>query len=67
MKCFFKDLWFFGEVCVVFVICNVFILFFLDINECDNDILGLCSQVCYNMRGSFKCFCFEGYVLDFDG
>lgn len=36
-------------------------LFHLDIDECA--ILGSCSQECYNLKGSFKCSCHDGYVL----
>lgn len=36
-----------------------------DINECE--IPGMCSQGCYNTKGSFKCSCIEGYELDPDG
>ena len=67
MKRLFKDSRPSGEACVALVIRKVFTLFSSDINECDNDIPGLCSQVCHNTRGSFKCSCLEGYVLDPDG
>ncbi|XP_066544684.1 low-density lipoprotein receptor-related protein 2a isoform X1 [Amia ocellicauda] len=35
-----------------------------DIDECSPP--GLCSQHCYNERGSFRCHCEEGYVLEAD-
>lgn len=41
------------------------VLFVLDINECE--IPGMCSQICHNTKGSFKCSCLDNYVLDPDG
>lgn len=35
-----------------------------DVNECK--IPGICSQVCYNTKGSFKCICRVGYNLEPD-
>lgn len=37
----------------------------LDINECE--IPGMCSQLCYNTKGGFKCSCMDGYRLDPNG
>ncbi|ESP00656.1 hypothetical protein LOTGIDRAFT_112161, partial [Lottia gigantea] len=34
----------------------------IDINECETP--GTCSQLCTNTKGSFKCSCEEGYMLD---
>jgi len=45
--------------------CRLLATLFPDINECE--IPGKCSQVCRNTKGSFKCSCLEGYVLDLDG
>ena len=42
-----------------------YVLFILDINECE--IPGMCSQICHNTKGSFKCSCLDNYVLDPDG
>ncbi|XP_048450538.1 low-density lipoprotein receptor-related protein 2-like isoform X3 [Rhincodon typus] len=33
-----------------------------DIDECQD--VGVCSQICINTNGSFKCECFAGYHLD---
>ncbi|MEQ2180384.1 hypothetical protein GOODEAATRI_000741 [Goodea atripinnis] len=35
-----------------------------DIDECNPP--GLCSQHCFNERGSFRCHCQEGYTLEAD-
>lgn len=35
-----------------------------DINECSPP--GLCSQHCFNERGSFRCHCQDGYTLEAD-
>ncbi|KAI4873047.1 hypothetical protein NFI96_006125 [Prochilodus magdalenae] len=36
-----------------------------DLDECVPP--GLCSQHCFNERGSFRCHCQEGYTLETDG
>ncbi|XP_073701234.1 low-density lipoprotein receptor-related protein 2a [Garra rufa] len=36
-----------------------------DIDECHP--LGICSQHCFNERGSFRCHCQDGYTLEADG
>ncbi|KAF6726646.1 Low-density lipoprotein receptor-related protein 2 [Oryzias melastigma] len=36
----------------------------VDIDECNPP--GLCSQHCFNERGSFRCHCQEGYTLEAD-
>lgn len=33
-----------------------------DINECA--VPDTCSQICINLRGSYKCDCEEGYSID---
>ena len=33
-----------------------------DINECNT--YGICSQDCVNTKGSYRCTCRDGYVLD---
>lgn len=35
-----------------------------DVNECIPP--GLCSQHCFNERGSFRCHCQDGYTLEAD-
>ena len=41
--------------------------FVSDIDECDKDYKGGCSQKCTNKPGSFVCSCEKGYNLDTDG
>ncbi|XP_014344907.1 low-density lipoprotein receptor-related protein 2a [Latimeria chalumnae] len=36
-----------------------------DIDECNPP--GLCSQHCFNERGSFRCYCDQGYILEPNG
>ena len=43
------------------------IAIFLDINECVDDDLHSCEQVCNNTHGSHNCLCFDGYELSIDG
>lgn len=33
-----------------------------DIDECRNP--GICSQICINLKGGFKCECHNGYQMD---
>lgn len=33
-----------------------------DINECMNP--GICSQICVNLKGGYKCECHNGYQMD---
>lgn len=35
---------------------------FLDIDECQNP--GICSQICINLKGGYKCECSRGYQMD---
>ena len=37
-------------------------LCFSDIDECQT--LGMCSQICNNTKGSYKCSCMEGYAVE---
>ncbi|XP_010900162.2 collagen and calcium-binding EGF domain-containing protein 1 isoform X1 [Esox lucius] len=40
----------------------------LDIDECaSNDNMTVCSQICVNTPGSYKCECERGYFLEDDG
>ena len=39
--------------------------YFIDINECD--VIGKCSQICNNTKGSYKCSCKSDYVLSPNG
>ena len=34
-----------------------------DVNECANG-LHACNQLCNNTMGSYKCSCYDGYMLD---
>ncbi|KAG7275698.1 hypothetical protein CRUP_011325 [Coryphaenoides rupestris] len=36
----------------------------VDVDECEPP--GLCSQQCFNERGSFRCHCLDGYTLEPD-
>ncbi len=36
-----------------------------DIDECEEP--GKCSQLCENLKGSFSCGCFDGYIQDRSG
>ena len=39
--------------------------YFIDIDECD--VIGKCSQICTNTKGSYKCSCTSDYVLSPNG
>jgi hypothetical protein len=39
----------------------------IDVNECGDDDLHFCEQVCNNTHGSHNCLCFDGYELSIDG
>ena len=39
----------------------------IDINECLNDTVNNCDQLCNNNAGSYTCSCMIGYALDDDG
>ncbi|XP_055648681.1 collagen and calcium-binding EGF domain-containing protein 1-like [Falco peregrinus] len=41
--------------------------FCLDINECATSNGTLCSQICVNTMGSYRCECHEGYTQEKDG
>ena len=43
------------------------LFFVLDVNECVDDDLHSCEQVCDNTHGSHSCLCFDGYELSIDG
>ena len=42
-------------------------IFCLDINECIDNDLHSCEQMCNNTHGSHSCLCFNGYELNIDG
>lgn len=39
----------------------------LDINECDDEELNTCTEICRNTVGSFRCDCHPGYQIGEDG
>ncbi|NXP41212.1 VLDLR protein, partial [Leiothrix lutea] len=39
-----------------------FCFVFADIDECQNP--GICSQICINLKGGYKCECSRGYQMD---
>lgn len=39
------------------------LLLFLDVDECTDDLLNPCDQVCVNSIGSYMCECNIGYYL----
>ena len=47
----------------VFYICDCF---FIDIDECADESLNGCNQICSNTDGSFVCECNTGFVLGND-
>ena len=50
---------------------NVFILLYCfsvtDVNECLDQEMPACDQICINEEGTHKCACQAGYVLSLDG
>ena len=44
-----------------------FIVFLLDINECDNDADNHCEHNCENRVGTYTCNCNDGYLLSDGG
>ena len=39
---------------------------FIDIDECANNTLNLCEQICINTQGDFVCACNTGFKLNSD-
>ncbi|XP_072176489.1 uncharacterized protein [Diadema setosum] len=37
-----------------------------DLNECSNQTLNDCEQICENTLGSYQCLCYDGYTLNLD-
>ena len=37
---------------------------YLDIDECSNDTLNNCEQICRNTPGNYTCDCHSGYTLN---
>ena len=54
---FFVNLFYFISV--------YFFVYFADIDECEE--YGICSQICINTIGSYKCSCHQNYTLQLDG
>ena len=38
----------------------------LDVDECKSGS-HKCSQLCHNEKGSYKCSCYDGYILNGNG
>lgn len=38
-----------------------------DIDECEGQSSGMCSQLCINSPGSYQCDCHSGYIMEADG
>ena len=43
------------------------VILYTDVNECGDDLLHYCEQVCNNTHGSHSCLCLDGYQLNSDG
>ena len=43
------------------------LLFFSDMDECDNTLNGGCVHDCLNIPGNYRCTCFDGFMLAHDG
>ena len=39
---------------------------FADIDECV-EVFGVCDQICTNIKGSYRCDCHHGFILEPDG
>ena len=53
------------SICLIILLYRTFLLIFFcvsDINECLEP--GVCSQLCVNLKGSYKCECVNGYARD---
>ena len=40
--------------------------FISDIDECEEEDMATCSQVCMNEPGTYRCGCYSGFVLGAD-
>lgn len=38
-----------------------------DVDECEDHYSAVCSQLCVNTVGSYKCDCHTGYIMEADG
>ena len=45
-------------------ISNLYIVLIVDINECKESAVPVCSQVCTDVKGHYKCSCVEGYTME---
>jgi len=48
-------------ICMLEMPCHVLLCFTIDKDECKE--VGVCSQLCVNVKHSFKCECAAGYTL----
>ena len=39
----------------------------IDVNECMDENLHTCEQLCNNAAATYSCLCFDGYELNSDG
>lgn len=39
----------------------------IDVNECADENMTVCSQICVNSVGTYRCECATGYFLEGDG
>lgn len=49
-------------ICVLNVHCYSFL--FTDIDECKESDVPVCSQVCLDVKGHYKCSCVKGYKME---
>ena len=50
----------------IWIIYFAFAIVFIDIDECADESLNACNQICNNNDGSFVCECNTGFVLGND-
>ena len=53
----------FTQYVYIIACCNIFLIIFLDVNECKMNIDD-CDQLCVNDLGSYHCECYTGYFRE---